>query len=389
MSVPDKANFTALILVSGIDRPGITSSVINKLAEFSIDILDIKQIVVGERLLQTILIKLSPDHAEAIEVDLQDLAKAIDADIAIDFDQKNQVLQPKKTAFFMMVEDHLDPKRLAHLTNFIQQSGGNILNMQVEKIAALTGLTFQAEFVDLDLNLIKTQTKKMALTNKLDIYFDTELLNNGDRKLFVFDMDSTLIGQEVIDQLAEIAGVSDQVKSLTAEAMSGVLDFGQSLTRRVGLLAGLNESSLTKVAQSITFNPGVLETIEMIKKAGHKVAVVSGGFIEVIQSPLEKLSIDYIFANNLEIKDGKLTGKLLGEIMDANGKASALKSAALDSAIPLNNAVVVGDGANDLEMMAIAGHSFAYNAKDIVREKAETTISHPDMRAILLFAGVK
>jgi phosphoserine phosphatase len=389
MSVPDKENFTALILVSGIDRPGITSSVINKLAEFSIDILDIKQIVVGERLLQTILIKLLPDHAEAIEQDLEDLAKAIDADIAIDFDQKNQVLQPKKTAFFMMVEDHLDPKRLAHLTNFIQQSGGNILNMQVEKIAALTGLTFQAEFVDLDLNLIKTQTKKMALINKLDIYFDTMLLNNGDRKLFVFDMDSTLIGQEVIDQLAEIAGVSDQVKALTQEAMSGRLDFVQSLTKRVGLLDGLTESSLSKVAQSITFNPGVLETIEMIKKAGHKVAVVSGGFIEVIKSPLEKLSVDYIFANNLEIEDGKLTGKLIGEIMDAKGKASALKSAALDSAIPLNNAVVVGDGANDLEMMAIAGHSFAYNAKDIVKEKAETTISHPDMRAVLLFSGVK
>ena len=389
MSVPDKENFTALILVSGIDRPGITSSVINKLAEFSIDILDIKQIVVGERLLQTILIKLLPDHAEAIEQDLEDLAKAIDADIAIDFDQKNQVLQPKKTAFFMMVEDHLDPKRLAHLTNFIQQSGGNILNMQVEKIAALTGLTFQAEFVDLDLNLIKTQTKKMALIKKLDIYFDTELLNNGDRKLFVFDMDSTLIGQEVIDQLAEIAGVSDQVKALTQEAMSGRLDFVQSLTKRVGLLDGLTESSLSKVAQSITFNPGVLETIEMIKKAGHKVAVVSGGFIEVIKSPLEKLSVDYIFANNLEIEDGKLTGKLIGEIMDAKGKASALKSAALDSAIPLNNAVVVGDGANDLEMMAIAGHSFAYNAKDIVKEKAETTISHPDMRAVLLFSGVK
>jgi phosphoserine phosphatase len=171
--------------------------------------------------------------------------------------------------------------------------------------------------------------------------------------------------------------------------MSGGLDFVQSLTKRVGLLAGLNDSSLSKVAQSITFNPGVLETIEMIKKAGHKVAVVSGGFIEVIKSPLEKLSVDYIFANNLEIEGGTLTGKLLGEIMDANGKASALKSAALDSAISLNNAVVVGDGANDLEMMAIAGHSFAYNAKDIVKEKAETTISHPDMRAVLLFSGVK
>ena len=389
MSVPDKANFTALILVSGIDRPGITSAVINKLAEFSIDILDIKQIVVGERLLQTILIKLLPDHAEAIEQDLEELAKEIDADIAIDFDQKNQVLQPKKTAFFMLVEDHLDPKRLAHLTNFIQQSGGNILNMQVEKEAALTGLIFQAEFVDMDLESLKKSTKEMALNHNLDIYFDTELLNNGDRKLFVFDMDSTLIGQEVIDQLAEKAGVSTQVKALTEEAMSGGLDFVQSLTKRVELLAGLKESSLSEVAQSITFNPGVLETIELIKKAGHKVAVVSGGFNEVIQSPLKKLSIDYIFANNLEIKDGKLTGKLLGEIMDAKGKANALQSAATDSAIPLENAVVVGDGANDLEMMAIAGHSFAYNAKDIVKQKAETTISHPDMRAVLLFAGVK
>ena len=289
----------------------------------------------------------------------------------------------------MMVEEHLDPKRLAHLTNFIQQSGGNILNMQVEKQAALTGLIFQAEFVDFDFDSLKKSTKQMALNHNLDIYFDTELLNNGDRKLFVFDMDSTLIGQEVIDQLAEIAGVSDQVKSMTEEAMSGGLDFVQSLTKRVGLLAGLKESSLSDVAQAITFNPGVLETIKLIKKAGHKVAVVSGGFIEVIKSPLEKLSVDYIFANNLDIQDGKLTGNLTGEIMDANGKANALKVAAADSLIPLNNAVVIGDGANDLEMMAIAGHSFAYNAKDIVKQRAETTISHPDMRAILLFAGVK
>ena len=389
MSVPDIANFTALILVSGIDRPGITSAVINKLAEFSIDILDIKQIVVGERLLQTILIKLLPDHAEAIEQDLEELAKEIDADIAIDFDQKNQVLQPKKTAFFMMVEDHLDPKRLAHLTNFIQQSGGNILNMQVEKQASLTGLIFQAEFVDYDFEDLKKSTKQMALNHNLDIYFDTELLNNGDRKLFVFDMDSTLIGQEVIDQLADKAGVSAQVKTLTEEAMSGGLDFVESLTKRVGLLANLDEVALSDVSKAMTFNPGVLETISQIKKAGHKVAVVSGGFVEVIQSPLEKLSIDYIFANKLEIKDGKLTGKLLGEIMDAKGKANALKTAAADSAIPLNNAVVIGDGANDLEMMAIAGHSFAYNGKEIVRQQAETTISHPDMRAILLFTGVK
>ena len=389
MSVPDKANFTALILVSGVDRPGITSAVINKLAEFSIDILDIKQIVVGERLLQTILIKLIPDHAEAIEQDLELLSQQIDADIAIDFDQKNQIIQAKSTAFFMMVEDHLDPKRLSHLTNFIQRSGGNILNMQVEKKSNLTAIIFQAEFVDFDLVSLKRSTKELALANKLDIYFDTELLNNGDRKLFVFDMDSTLIGQEVIDKLAEIAGVSNEVKRLTEEAMSGGLDFVQSLTQRVELLSGLDEASLSEVAKLITFNPGVLETISSIKQAGHKVAVVSGGFDEVIKKPLTDLSIDYIYANRLEIKNGQLTGRLLGEIMDAHGKANALKSAASDSAISLSNAVVIGDGANDLEMMAIAGHSFAYNAKEIVKQSAETTISHPDMRAILLFTGIK
>lgn len=389
MSVPDRANFTALILVSGVDRPGITSAVINKLAEFSIDILDIKQIVVGERLLQTILIKLLPDHAEAIEQDLELLSQEIGADIAIDFDQKNQLSDNKSKAFFMMVEDHLDPKRLSHLTGFIQKSGGNILNMQVEKKSNLTAIIFQAEFVDLDLVTLKQKTKDLALANHLDIYFDTELLNNGDRKLFVFDMDSTLIGQEVIDKLAEIAGVSDEVKRLTEDAMSGGLDFVQSLTKRVQLLAGLKESALLEVSNSITFNPGVLETISSIKKAGHKTAVVSGGFHEVIHIPLSKLSIDYIFANRLEVQDGKLTGNLLGEIMDTHGKANALRKAATESSISLSNSVVVGDGANDLEMMAIAGHSFAYNAKEIVKQRAETTISHPDMRAILLFTGIK
>ena len=339
MSLPNKANFTALILVSGVDRPGITSAVINKLAEFSIDILDIKQIVVGERLLQTILIKLFPDHAEAIEQDLEFLSQEIGADIAIDFDQKNQLSDSKSTAFFMMVEDHLDPKRLSHLTDFIQKSGGNILNMQVEKKSNLTAIIFQAEFVDFDLVTLKQKTKDLALANNLDIYFDTELLNNGDRKLFVFDMDSTLIGQEVIDKLADIAGVSDEVKRLTEDAMSGELDFVKSLTERVGLLSGLTESALFEVAQSITFNPGVIETVSSIKKAGHKVAVVSGGFKEVIQKPLKALSIDYIFANQLEIQNGLLTGKLLGEIMDAHGKANALKTAASDSVISLSNVV--------------------------------------------------
>jgi len=389
MSVADKSNFTALILISGIDRPGITSKVINKLAEFSINILDIKQIVVNDRLLQTIQIKLLPDHAIALEEDLQQLAVDADVDIAIDFTQVDQPSVEKQRAFFMMVEDNLDPKRLAHLTNFIEENQGNITSMEIEKIENLTSLTFRAEFSGFDFEQIKQKVKQMALINKLDIYFDTELLNNGDRKLFVFDMDSTLIGQEVIDQIADIAGVFAEVAAITATAMEGKMDFSQSIKQRVALLKNTSIESLDKVIKGLSFNPGVLETIAQIKKAGHKVAVVSGGFTNVITMPLKDLKVDHIFANELEVSEGRLTGNLLGEIMDASGKAKALRIAAEAEGIPLHNVVVIGDGANDLEMMAIAGHSFAYNAKHLVRERAETTISHPDMRAILLFVGVK
>ena len=389
MATPNKGDFTGLILVSGVDKPGITSSVINKLAEFSVEILDIKQIVVGQRLLQTILIKLLPDHALAVEADLELLAKEISADIAIDFSQENTKKPESYKAFFMLVEQNLDPKKLAMLTECIQEIGANILNMQIDKIAELTGITFQAEFTNLDFDKVQQQVKKVALSNQLDIYFDTELLNNGDRKLFVFDMDSTLIGEEVIDQLAEKAGVATKVKSITEKAMAGELDFTQSLKERVSLLSGLPVPAMQQISASLTFNPGVLETLSAIKKAGHKVAVVSGGFLDVIKAPLDEIAIDYIFANKLEIKDGLLTGQLDGEIMNSAGKAHSLRLAAEKEKISLSNTVVVGDGANDLEMMARAGHSFAYNAKEIVRTQAHSTISHPDMRALLLFTGVK
>ena len=389
MATPNKGDFTGLILVSGVDKPGITSSVINKLAEFSVEILDIKQIVVGQRLLQTILIKLLPDHALAVEADLELLAKEISADIAIDFSQENTKKPESYKAFFMLVEQNLDPKKLAMLTECIQEIGANILNMQIDKIAELTGITFQAEFTNLDFDKVQQQVKKVALSNQLDIYFDTELLNNGDRKLFVFDMDSTLIGEEVIDQLAEKAGVATKVKAITEKAMAGELDFTQSLKERVSLLSGLPVPAMQQISASLTFNPGVLETLSAIKKAGHKVAVVSGGFLDVIKAPLDEISIDYIFANKLEIRDGLLTGQLDGEIMNSAGKAHSLRLAAEKEKISLSNTVVVGDGANDLEMMDIAGHSFAYNAKEIVRTQAHSTISHPDMRALLLFTGVK
>ena len=389
MATQNNDDFTGLILVSGVDKPGITSAVINKLAEFSVEILDIKQIIVGERLLLTILIKLLPDHALAVEADLELLAKEISSDIAIDFSQNTLNKAESYKAFFMLVEQNLNLKKLALLTECIQQIGANILNMQIEKMAELTGITFQAEFTNLDFEKVRQQIKQLALDHQMDIYFDTELLNNGDRKLFVFDMDSTLIGEEVIDQLAEKAGVATQVAAITEKAMAGQLDFTQSLKERVLLLAGLKVGATKEISESITFNPGVIETLSAIKKAGHKVAVVSGGFLDVIKEPLNAISVDYIFANKLEIKDGLLTGDLEGEIMNSEGKAQSLKFAAEKERISLDNTVAVGDGANDLAMMAIAGHSFAYNAKEIVRSKAHSTISHPDMRALLLFTGVK
>lgn len=388
MSVYKDGDFTGLILVSGIDEPGVTSAVLDKLSEFSIEILDIKQIITGDRLLQTILIKLLPDHAVAVESDLLELADKSSFDVAIDFSPYAHNQEMPECAFITFVAKSLDLEHIATIARFIHQINANILDITFSKLSDLRGISFKFEIQGLALDEIQDQVKQIALEAQIDLCLTTESFRKS-KKLFVFDMDSTLISQEVIDQLASRANKALEVSQITERAMNGELDFKESLKERVAMLAGVPDQVLQETGSSLNFNPGVIQTLQMIRQGGNKVAVVSGGFSDVIEKPLMQIPVDYLFANKLEILNSSLTGKLSGEIIDGLGKANSLRTVGAKEDVPLLNTVVVGDGANDLQMMAIAGYSFAYNAKEIVKQGAKSTISLPDMRALILLLNLE
>lgn len=387
MSVYKDGDFTGLILVSGIDKPGMTLAVLDKLAEFSIEILDIKQIITGNRLLQTILIKCLPDHALAVESDLLELADKSSFDVAIDFSPYTHNQEMPECAFITFVAKSLDLKNIARIARYIHQIDANILDITFAKLNDLKGISFKFNIQGLKFDEIQNQVKQIALEAQIDLCLTTESFRKA-KKLFVFDMDSTLISQEVIDQLASKANKALEVSAITERAMNGELDFEESLRQRVAMLAGVSEELLKETSSTLTFNPGVIQTLQLIRQAGNKVAVVSGGFSDVIEKPLMQIPVDYLFANKLEISNSTLTGKLSGEIIDGLGKANSLRTISMSEDVPLLNTVVVGDGANDLKMMAIAGYSFAYNAKEIVKQGAMSTISHPDMRALILLLNL-
>jgi phosphoserine phosphatase len=209
------------------------------------------------------------------------------------------------------------------------------------------------------------------------------------KRLVQFDVDSTFIQQEAIELLAAKAGVLEKVSEITGSAMRGELDFEQSLRARVSLLKGLPESALTQVQQEITLTDGAQDLVNTLHAKGHSVALVSGGFIDIIDPMIRELSIKYYKANKLEILDGFLTGKLLGPIIDRAAKGAALQEFSTASAVELENTVAIGDGANDLDMMAIAGLSIAFNAKPIVVEAADCAINEPSLRTVLDLIGLQ
>jgi len=209
------------------------------------------------------------------------------------------------------------------------------------------------------------------------------------KRLVQLDVDSTFIQQEAIELLAAKAGVLEQVAAITSSAMRGEIDFEESLRARVALLKGLPSSAIDQVREEITLTDGAAELVEALHAEGHSVALVSGGFINIIEPMIKSLSIRYYRANELEIRDGVLTGGLIGSIVDRAGKATALREFAELSAVSLENTVAIGDGANDLDMMAIAGLSIAFNAKPVVAQAADLSINEPSLKSVLHLIGLR
>ena len=387
----EKNTYTGLVLLSGVDAPGVTQALFSALSPFSLIILDIEQVVIRGRLILTALIALDPAHAPAIETDLIEMAKQLDLDLAIDYSEgENSNEDSRSHLHIVALSPNLKAEGVAAIASEISKNGGNIDRIRRTASYPLTAIEFDVSFPasGMDLKKVQGSLATIARSNGIDIAVERSGLARRAKRIVLLDMDSTLIKEEVIDLLANKVGVGEQVAQITERAMKGELDFKQSLQERVGLLGGSSDKILGEVAKEITLSPGARTLVRTLHRLGHKVGVVSGGFLDVIEPILNELNIDFYRANKLEAVNGVLTGKLLGEIIDRDAKASALRQFATDEGVALSQTIAIGDGANDLGMLEVAGLGIAFNAKPAVREAADSTINSPYLDAVLYLMGI-
>ena len=384
----EKSQFTGLILVSGIDTPGITQALFETLAPFAITVLDIEQVVIRERLILTVLIALNPAHAEAIDSDLEECGKSLGVDIATSFQEQGQSTIAVKSGLVHVVAlgNPLAPTAIAAIASAIAKLGGNIERIHRTASYPITAIEFNVSGADQ--TAIRQGLAEVTTSHSVDIAVSPGGLMRWAKKLVVMDVDSTLIQQEVIELLAAKAGVEDDVKSITEAAMRGELDFAASLKARVALLAGLPESVIDEVRAEIALTPGARTLVKTLHQLGHSVAVVSGGFTAVIEPLIKELGITHYRANTLEVVDGKLTGLVIEPIIDRAAKATALRDFAAIEGVQLEQTVAIGDGANDLDMISIAGLGIAFNAKPAVKAAAASSVSAPYLDSVLYLLGI-
>lgn len=384
----EKSLFTGLILVSGVDSPGITKALFDTLAPFAVTVLDIEQVVIRQRLILTVLISLNPDHAIAIDEDLTACADRLSVDIATSFSEQGDSSIAAKSGLVHVVAlaNPLAPSAIAAIAEAIASESGNIERIHRTASYPITAIEFTVSGVDV--TSLRHNLAGAAASSEIDIAVSPGGLMRWAKKLVVLDVDSTLIQQEVIELLAAHAGVEDQVRLITEQAMRGELDFSASLQARVALLKGLPVSVIDEVRAQILLTPGARTLVETLKKLGHSVAVVSGGFTEVIEPIIKDLSINHYRANTLGVENGLLTGLVDGPIIDRAAKAQALRDFAALESVNLEQTIAIGDGANDLDMIAIAGMGIAFNAKPAVKAAADSSVSAPFLDSVLYLLGI-
>ena len=384
----DTSHYTGLILVSGIDSPGITQALFETLEPFAITVLDIEQVVIRDRLILTVLIALNPAHADAIEEDLQACGARLEIDIATSFQEQGQSTIAAKTGLVHVVAlgNPIAPSAIAAIASAIAAQGGNIERIQRTASYPITALEFILSGAD-QLK-IRQGLAEVTLSHPVDIAVSPGGLMRWAKKLVVMDVDSTLIQQEVIELLAAKAGAGEKVKAITEAAMRGEIDFAESLIARVAFLQGLPASVIEEVQKEIELTPGARTLVQTLHKLGHSVALVSGGFVEVIKPIIDDLKIIHHRANSLEVIDGVLSGKVSGPIIDRAGKATALKEFAEIEGVGLEQTIAIGDGANDLDMISIAGLGIAFNAKPAVKAAAASSVSAPYLDSVLYLLGI-
>ncbi|MDD2820448.1 MAG: phosphoserine phosphatase SerB [Flavobacterium sp.] len=400
MAIEDKE--IILLKVSGQDKPGVTAGLTSILANYDAVILDIGQADIHDTLSLGILFQIKAGSSSApVLKDL--LFKGYELGIKVKFipitipDYEKWVKAQRKQRYIINVlGESLTAAQLAAVTKIMSDQ-----NLNIDSIIRLTGRTsivdkeeYPRSCVQLsvtgsivDKTVMTASFMEISRTLDVDISFQEDNMYRRNRRLVCFDMDSTLIQTEVIDELADLAGVGEQVRAITESAMNGEIDFSESFKKRMALLEGLSEEVLQKVAENLPITKGAHRLMKALKYYGYKTAILSGGFTYFGEFLQKELGIDYVYANQLEIKEGKLTGKYLGEIVDGAKKAEYLKAIAEKEGIHINQTIAVGDGANDLPMLNLAGLGIAFHAKPTVKENAATSISSLGLDGVLYLLG--
>ena len=393
-----------LINISGYDRPGVTSALTEILARFDAQILDIGQADIHHSLSLGILFKTSSDVSGDIMKEL--LFKAYELSVKIRFTpitveayEEWVSMQGKNRWIITILGRKLTALHIALVSDEIARQGLNI-----DAIQRLTGrmpldeseaplskscVEFSVRGNPRDTAEMQRRLMQISNTEDFDISLQQDNVFRRCRRLICFDMDSTLIETEVIDELAMRAGVGDQVKAITESAMRGEIDFCESFKRRVALLKGLDESVMADIADHLPVTEGVSRMMAVLKRTGFKTAILSGGFTYFGNRLKQRFGFDYVYANELEIADGKLTGRYVGDIVDGKRKAELLKIIAQVENIDIAQTIAVGDGANDLPMLTTAGLGIAFHAKPKVKQTARQSISTIGLDGVLYFIGFK
>lgn len=392
-----------LININGTDRPGVTAALTEILAKNNAVILDIGQADIHNNLSLGILFQSSEGNSEDILKEL--LFKSYELDVNIRFNPITEEaynqwvsMQGKNRYIITILGRKLTARQIAGVTRIVADQ-----DMNIDDIKRLTGripldenartpkasVEFSVRGTPRDKEQMKADFMKLSAEQEMDISFQEESMYRRMRRLICFDMDSTLIETEVIDELAIRAGVGDQVKAITEAAMRGEIDFCESFRQRCALLKGLDVSVMQEIAENLPITEGVDRLMRILKKVGFKIAILSGGFTYFGNYLKQKYNIDYVYANELEVENGKLTGRHVGDIVDGKRKAELLRLIAQVENVDIRQTVAVGDGANDLPMISIAGLGIAFHAKPKVKATAKQSISTIGLDGILYFLGYK
>ncbi|MCP2177253.1 phosphoserine phosphatase SerB [Williamsia maris] len=384
------SSIAVLITVTGPDRPGVTSVLLGALSRHGVILLDVEQVVIRGRLTLGVLVNCATDP-ESLQETVEQAMSSIDMVVSVEVGADPGV-RTVSTHVVVILGNPVTAKAFSALATELAGQRGNINSIRGIADYPVTGLELMVSVKRDDLVAdvaLRKGLAKVAKRHGVDVAVERGGLARRAKRLIVFDVDSTLIQGEVIEMLAARAGKEAEVAAVTEAAMRGELDFAESLHERVKALTGLDASILDEVASSLELTPGARTTIRTLHRLGYHCGLVSGGFRQVIDGLAHELELDFVRANTLEIDDdNKLTGRVIGEIIDRPGKAVALRAFADQVGVPMEQTVAVGDGANDIDMLTAAGLGIAFNAKPALQEVADAALSHPFLDAVLFILGV-